>query len=155
VNAVTERAAVVSIEAALEPISEEDNKNAGNEDIPQLQEAAQTAVAKGDLKLAVDGILSLVLIANAGLEQGIYNRAELAVQALQTLIPSLGNLSASTEAESAFDRERDALLDLIMTARTEFRKAKVYAAADQLRDQLISLGYSISDTPAGTTIERV
>ena len=152
VNAVSDQAALVSIEAAPEIVSEE--TDAGNEDVQRLKDSVQTALADGDLNRAVDGLLSLVLIANAGLEQGIYNRAELAVQALQTLIPPLGNLSVSTDAQSAFDQERNTLLDLIVTAREELRKAKVWSVADQLRDRLIELGYTISDTAEGTSVQR-
>src|SRR5260221_7354921 len=152
VNAVSDQAALVSIEAASDAVSEE--TDAGNEDVQRLKDSVQTALADGDLNRAVDGLLSLVLFANAGLEQGIYTRAKLAVQALQTLIPPLGNLSVSTDVQSAFEQERSTLLDLIVTAREELRKAKVWSVADQLRDRLIELGYTISDTAEGTSVQR-
>ena len=38
--------------------------------------------------------------------------------------------------------------------RDEARAAKDYARADALRDELVSLGWTVEDTPAGTAIHR-
>src|SRR5258707_15379749 len=47
VNAVSDQAALVSIEAASDAVSEE--TDAGNEDVQRLKDAVQTALADGDL----------------------------------------------------------------------------------------------------------
>ena len=40
----------------------------------------------------------------------------------------------------------------LATQRDQARNAKEWARADQLRDQLVALGYVVEDTPAGTQI---
>ena len=40
----------------------------------------------------------------------------------------------------------------LATQRDQARAAKEWARADQLRDQLVALGYVVEDTPAGTQI---
>lgn len=43
----------------------------------------------------------------------------------------------------------DSLLNLLLSLREELRKAKNFALADQIRNQLIELGVTIEDTPQG------
>ena len=50
------------------------------------------------------------------------------------------------EAAASADPEIDALV----LARTEAKKAKNYAEADRIRDQLKDMGVEIIDTPQGT-----
>ncbi|MDD5898612.1 MAG: cysteine--tRNA ligase, partial [Clostridia bacterium] len=49
------------------------------------------------------------------------------------------------------DPEVDALID----ARTAAKKAKNFAEADRIRDQLKAMGVEIIDTPQGTKWKRV
>ena len=53
--------------------------------------------------------------------------------------------------EDAIDDSLRALLD----ERTEAKKAKDYKRADEIRDQLLSLGYSVKDTPQGPVLQKV
>ena len=55
------------------------------------------------------------------------------------------------EAEASADPEIDALV----AARTEAKKAKNYAEADRIRDELKAKGIEIIDTPQGAKWRRV
>ena len=57
----------------------------------------------------------------------------------------------SAEAAASADPEIDALV----AARTEAKKAKNYAEADKIRDQLKDMGIEIIDTPQGAKWRRV
>jgi len=126
----------------------------GNTDVEDTRRAVQAALQTSDLNAAVQGLIALGLIAGAGLEQGIYNRAESAVQALQGLLPSLLQVKAAAGAETAFLERETALMELLMLTRAELRSAKQWAAADAMRNQLTALGYLIADTPQGSTWQR-
>ena len=54
----------------------------------------------------------------------------------------------------AGDDEADAQTQRLVAERDEARKAKDFARADALRDQLVSLGWTVEDTPAGTAVHR-
>ncbi len=127
-------------------------------DILALRDDVATALGQARIKEAVNGLLALSLVAGAGLEQGLPNRAERAVQALQTLLPqlatTLNSLPRSDVSVPRFEKERAALLDMLIAERTELRRAKQWAIADRLRDQLTALGYVLEDTPEGTQVRQ-
>jgi len=54
----------------------------------------------------------------------------------------------------AGDDEADAQTQRLVAERDEARKAKDFARADALRDELVSLGWTVEDTPAGTAVHR-
>ena len=54
----------------------------------------------------------------------------------------------------AGDDEADAQTQRLGAERDEARKAKDFARADALRDELVSLGWTVEDTPAGTAVHR-
>lgn len=122
-----------------------------NSDVVNLRASVEDAIKNGELEQTVNGLVSLNLIASAGLEQGIYNRAELAVQALHHLLPLLTTFGNSAQASTEFEAERGKLLDLLIEARAELRKAKQWGAADRIRDGLTALGYVLADSAVGTT----
>jgi cyanophycinase-like exopeptidase len=132
------------------PVGDVD-ENAANNDITELRNRVQDAITVHDLEGAVNALVALSLVAGAGLEQGIYNRAELAVQALQAVIPHLANVTAAASVQDEHKSRQAALLDALIYARAELRKSKNWAASDQLRDQITALGYILADTPTGTT----
>ena len=41
-----------------------------------------------------------------------------------------------------------------MAERDEARRARDFARADALRDELVALGWTVEDTPSGTAIRR-
>lgn len=142
-------------EADIQPIANPDGVEPttapANSDVLTLQSSVEGAISAGNLEQTVNGLVSLTLIASAGLEQSIYNRAELAVQALHHVLPLLMAFANNAQAAADYDVERGKLLDLLIVARAELRKAKQWGVADQLRDQLTALGYVLADSPAGTT----
>lgn len=119
-------------------------------DIAQARTVTQQAMENGNYPTAVQGLVTLGLLAGANLEQGVYNRAGLSVQALQALLPLLDRLKP---AETLTD-ETGPLLDLLVAIRTELRAAKQWALADKVRDGLAALGYSLADSPQGTRWEK-
>jgi cysteinyl-tRNA synthetase len=54
----------------------------------------------------------------------------------------------------AGDDEVDAETRRLVTERDEARQAKDFARADALRDHLVSLGWTVEDTPGGTAVHR-
>ena len=63
----------------------------------------------------------------------------------------LGCLGEEPSGEQAVPRELEELLD----QRQAARKAKDFAAADQLRDRIQEQGYKIVDTKDGARLERL
>jgi cyanophycinase-like exopeptidase len=162
-EAVSENAAVVALKPEAPATTDVPEEEAGNEDIAQQKESVTAAIREGDYHRAIDGLMSLVLIANAGVEQSVYNRAEIALQAMQTVVPMLasaplgGAASSDNGVGSANEQnseERAALIGMILKARDELRKAKLWSTADELRDGLQALGVKLSDTLAGTNWQR-
>ncbi|MHB1296856.1 MAG: cysteine--tRNA ligase [Anaerolineae bacterium] len=78
-----------------------------------------------------------------------------ALQAIDTLFGRLaGNalgltLEDTTQASEAGLAQ--GLVELLVKTRTELRRAKQWALADQVRDQLTALGVELQDGPDGTT----
>ena len=75
----------------------------------------------------------------------------LAKDTLKELCSILGILEQYEEKEDKIPPE---ILELI-EKRNQARKAKNFAEADRIRDELKSLGYIVLDTPQGTKIERI
>lgn len=131
-----------------EPTSEPDA------DIVRLGDSTAAALTDSDLAAVSEGLLALSLVAGAGLEQGVYNRAAAAIQQLQTLLPRLNDLAGSAGEEDT-QSKRDGLLNLVVQARESLRAAKLWAEADVLRDGLAALNYAVTDTREGPQIQIV
>ncbi len=113
-------------------------------DIAQARATTQQAFDAQEYAAAVQGLVTLGLLAGVNLEQGVYNRAGLSVQALQALLPLLDGMRPAAPDAAA------PLLDLLVALRGELRVAKQWALADKVRDGLAVLGYTLEDTPQGT-----
>jgi cysteinyl-tRNA synthetase len=70
--------------------------------------------------------------------------------ALAELLPLLGLESLLEADEASVDPEAEALLD----EREQARAARNFARADELRDQLAALGWTVRDTPEGARLAR-
>ncbi len=149
------QAALVPLAPVTAPDAPDDAAEAGIEDISALRAAIQAACARGDAPAALDGLVTLSVIAGQGLEQGIGNRVELAVQVLQATLPALAALVAAPREQMTAPPEPEALLAIVIAARAALREAGQWTAADAVRDQLAAQGYVLSDTPDGTTWQRV
>ena len=67
-----------------------------------------------------------------------------------TLMTAIGQKQAQEEQASA-----DPEIDALVTARTEAKKAKNFAEADRIRDELKARGIEIIDTPQGAKWRKV
>lgn len=66
-------------------------------------------------------------------------------------------VDGATAAQAAKDEvptPTDEVLSLV-TARTDARSNKEWAKSDELRDQIIALGWSVLDTPEGPVVEKI
>lgn len=148
-------APVVAIEAFEETRREAGIEAPPGADIQAQRVAALRAAETGDYAACVEALVQLSLAASAGLEQGVYNRAEMAVQALQAALPRLlrfepgqgGALGGINPQASA------ALIEGLLRLRADLRASKQWGQADQLRDALLAAGVQIMDGPEGTRWE--
>ena len=69
----------------------------------------------------------------------------------------LAHAKAMQEKKAAEEasEERDPVIDGLVAERTAAKKAKNFAEADRIRDELKSMGIEIIDTPQGTKWKRV
>ncbi len=97
---------------------------------------------------ALAGIFDLVSAAHSAADAGDQDRADTLARTAAVLLAALG---VSLRGESGEVDEASAQL---VAQRDEARQAKDYARADALRDELVALGWTVEDTPAGTAIHR-
>ena len=45
-------------------------------------------------------------------------------------------------------------MEALLTARKEAKKAKNFAEADRIRDQVVAMGYAIEDTAQGPKVHK-
>jgi cysteinyl-tRNA synthetase len=99
-----------------------------------------------DTVRALSFVFEWVRTANAALDAGDKDEAARLVRLVQEATGAVG-----LELRAAGDDIDPAALDLA-TARDEARAAKDWAAADRLRDELVSRGWKVEDTPEGTRL---
>jgi len=75
----------------------------------------------------------------------------LGVAELLKLAGVLGLLEGAARENAPVDAQMKARVESLLYLRQEARKARDFAEADRLRDELTRLGVLIEDTPAGTT----
>lgn len=63
------------------------------------------------------------------------------------------SLEKAQEKEEPQEADADALA--LLEQRSEAKKAKNYALADEIRSRLASMGYKVVDTPKGATLEKL
>ncbi len=73
----------------------------------------------------------------------------------QVLALDLVNAAAKKREEQAAPGESDAAIDALIEARQAARKAKNFAEADRIRDELKAQGIELIDTPQGVQWRRV
>lgn len=68
---------------------------------------------------------------------------------------SILGLSLEKAQEKEEPQEADAEALALLDQRSEAKKAKNYALADEIRSRLASMGYKVVDTPKGATLEKL
>ncbi|MGE5141458.1 MAG: hypothetical protein ACM3JD_18475 [Rudaea sp.] len=86
--------------------------------------------------------------------QGAENRRDLIEQAHDTM-HELSAVLGGGERRDAGDDLAPVLLDLLVVLRNRLRADRQFRLADQLREDLVGLGFEIRDTPDGSTWSRV
>ena len=69
------------------------------------------------------------------------------------MISAAEALRKKQEAEEAANADPE--IDALVAARTDAKKAKNFAEADRIRDQLKAMGVEIIDTPQGAKWRKV
>ena len=125
-------------EALLESV-----KKAGEEFVSCMDDDLNTADA-------ITAIFNLVRDANTSVANA--NASDTALKAaLDKLVELTDVLGIEAETEDPVPQE---VMDLVQK-RAEAKKAKDFALADSLRDQITSMGYSVKDTANGPQVEKL
>ena len=109
-----------------------------------------SAVLDDDLKtpLAVAMLFDALAAANTAADAGDEARGRSLADAVNVLFGALG-LALHSKEDAVDPRSAD-----LVTRRDEARAAKDWAEADRLRNELVTLGWVVEDSSAGTLIRR-
>jgi cysteinyl-tRNA synthetase len=109
-----------------------------------------SAVLDDDLKtpLAVAMLFDALAAANTAADAGDEERGRGLADAVNVLFGALG-LALHSKEDDVDPRSAD-----LVTRRDEARAAKDWAEADRLRNELVTLGWVVEDSSAGTLIRR-
>ena len=118
-------------------------KNAGEEFIKCMDDDLNTADA-------ITAIFNLVRDTNSAVAAG--NVSDDALKAALDKLVELTEVLGIEAAEE--DSVPSEVMDLV-NKRAEAKKAKDFALADSLRDQITSMGYSVKDTANGPQVEKL
>jgi cysteinyl-tRNA synthetase len=94
---------------------------------------------------AVASLFDLVREINRGAEKAMD------ISGAQTVLKELAGVIGFTLQEAKVDQSQAAMIEDKIRQRTEFRKAKEWKKADEIRDELLKSGIAIEDGPKGTT----
>jgi cysteinyl-tRNA synthetase len=128
---------------------------AGTDDIAEKAEEARVAFEKAmddDLNTAggLAAIFDLVTAANASLQAGTGGAGLGRAAAMLRELMSVLGLPPERERPPAGELE-ERLIELLASVRSDARKAKQYAIADGIRNELKGLGIELEDAPGGET----
>ncbi len=101
---------------------------------------------------AVAALFELATTINRARDEGVTDAPfQHAQDTLRGLLTMLG---FKLDAEARQDMAAAPFIELLIRVRADLRKAKQYALADSIRQELTTLGISLEDSPAGTTWRR-
>lgn len=124
---------------------------------PLAEDEAEMQRLKATFKEALDNDLNTSLAVTAlydVLKAKISDGAKLHLVYEFDTVLSLGLQAAVENSGTAEAQEGDAEIDALVEARTAAKKAKNFAEADRIRDQLKEMGIVLVDTKEGTTWHR-
>ena len=151
VKETDERVNEASREAKIAALKEDGNVN--DADFATLKERFVGAL-NGDLNtsLAITALYDV-------LKAKTNDATKLAAIADFDKVLSLNLIQAAAELRNKEEEETvasaDPEIDALVAARTEAKKAKNYAEADRIRDELKAMGVEIIDTPQGAKWRKV
>jgi len=120
------------------------------EEVARQSDAADTALASGDVDGAVGAVLAIdSQIHDWAADTLDSDEQDRARETLRRYVVRLGDLARNGTADP-----RDLIgpvVDRILDLRVQMRGAGEYALADKLRDALVDAGVAVHDTPAGST----
>jgi cysteinyl-tRNA synthetase len=97
---------------------------------------------------ALAGIFDLVTAAHSRADAGDVARGAQLAHSAAVLAAALG-LSLKGDVDTV-----DEVTARVVAARDDARRAKDFARADALRDELVAMGWTVEDTPDGTAVRR-
>jgi cysteinyl-tRNA synthetase len=126
---------------------------------PTEEDQAAMEALRNTFREALDNDLSTSLAVTAlydVLKAKISDGAKRALLGEFDTVLSLGLLEAAekAQAETAAPQEGDEAIDALVAARTAAKKAKNFAEADRIREELSGMGIVLVDTKDGTTWHR-
>lgn len=98
---------------------------------------------------AIAALFELTTAINRGRDQGVSGPVFERAQA--TLRELLGILGFTLDTPAQTDIAAAPFIELLIRIRADLRKAKQFALADQIRQELTALGVQLEDSPTGTT----
>jgi cysteinyl-tRNA synthetase len=98
---------------------------------------------------AVAAMFDLVREINRSAEKGMD------IASAQEMLKELVGVIGFTLQEIKIDQDKAAMIEEKIRMRNEFRKAKEWKKADEIRNELLKSGIAIEDTPKGTTWKAV
>jgi cysteinyl-tRNA synthetase len=101
-----------------------------------------------DTPRAMAELFGAVKAANTALDAGDGASAAPLVAAVREIAAAVGLVLSTSNDDVPAD------VAALVTARDEARAARDFAGADDLRDRLVALGWTVEDTPQGTRIHR-
>jgi len=121
--------------------------------------ASQTAKARADFEAAMDNdfntagalaaLFELVRAINSARDAGVGGQPFAEAQATFRQLSSV--LGLQLTAPRGEGQSIAPFVDLLLAVRQDLRKAKQWALADKIRDELKALGVIVEDTPQGST----
>ncbi|MGC8780284.1 MAG: cysteine--tRNA ligase [Anaerolineae bacterium] len=121
--------------------------------------AAQVATARADFEAAMDNdfntagalaaLFELVRAINVARDAGVAGQPFADAQAAFRQLCNV--LGLQLTPPKAAEQPAAPFIDLLLSVRQDLRKAKQWALADKIRDELKALGVIVEDTPQGST----
>ena len=124
--------------------------------LASVEAAAESFVAHMDDDLntadAITDIFNLVKVTNTGATAD-----DVSGEALKVAADKIRELTGVLGIELFGNEEEEIPAEIteLVEARTAAKKAKDFAEADRIRDELKAKGYIVKDTPNGPQVERI
>ena len=136
--------------ARIAALKEEPENPADQETAAQLRDGFKEAL-DNDINTSL-GVTALYDVLKAKIADG--TKRQLLAEFDTVLSLGLMEAAARQQQEPTAPQEGDAEIDALVAARTAAKKAKNFAEADRIRDELKAMGIVLVDTKEGTTWHR-